>query len=757
MDPVKEFSELREELEKISEDLLGHLRRLQEVSVLQDPTFKAWQKTCHRVQQELKSEMVRVAVVGPIKSGKSTLVNALLKDDLMKRGAGVVTSFVTRIRQGKALKANIHLKSWEEINREIRQALVLFPSSSWSGKREDFDLRNEEHRQQLEKALRDLPIEKQLLQDTLNPSMVILSSYLKGYGPLRALNPSDSLILTFEREEIHQHRQFAGDDILAVFAKDIALEIETNFGRGNVEIADCQGSDSPNPLHLAMIQDYLSVAHLLIYVISSRTGLRQADFRFLSMIKKMGILDNVLFVVNCDLSEHESLQDMHSVIHRIKEELALIQPQAQVFAFSSLFLLLGYNPNRLPEKDRWRFEQWLKEEDLVAFSSGETDRFHAVLNDKHTSERFSLLLKNQVDRLRAITQGLSYWVNVHQDVLSEDEDKISGISERIQSQQNRINEISAMIERTLDGEMYQIRQKVGRLLDVFFDSRSGPVLPPIVDCIRGFHIRYDHYAKTLDSVGLHQALFDVYQDFRQSLDVFMAEAINPVVIKFIREREAQILDSLQSVVSPHAAMVNEALKEFQSAVKPLGVAANYESQGTRQTMDLDEVKRVARLEIHPATAMLSHSSNVRTEAVLRFGLNSTVSLAKRLIKKTFQSRGENAFQALEHAVKRMKREAERSMMFHLKSYRENLKFQYLFKLADSLSIRLYDCMMDQFRAYQTDLGRITKAIREKELDREKTIELLGKVQNETQALGHRLIEMNMGIDKIKDETSDTPG
>jgi len=35
--------------------------------------------------------------------------------------------------------------------------------------------------------------------------------------------------------------------------------------------------------------------------------------------------------------------------------------------------------------------------------------------------------------------------------------------------------------------------------------------------------------------------------------------------------------------------------------------------------------------------------------------------------------------------------------------------------------------------------------------------LLGKVQNEMQALGHRLIEMNMGIDKIKDETSDTPG
>lgn len=64
---------------------------------------------------------------------------------------------------------------------------------------------------------------------------------------------------------------------MAVYLKDVQLEIKSNRFEKNLEIADCQGSDSPNPLHITMIQDYLSTTHLIIYLISSRTGLRDAD------------------------------------------------------------------------------------------------------------------------------------------------------------------------------------------------------------------------------------------------------------------------------------------------------------------------------------------------------------------------------------------------------------------------------------------------------------------------------------------------
>ena len=74
---------------------------------------------------QLSEEIIRVAVVGPIKSGKSTFTNSVLKGDYLKRGAGVVTSIVTRVRRGKILVAKLFFKSWDEVNAEVDQARKL--------------------------------------------------------------------------------------------------------------------------------------------------------------------------------------------------------------------------------------------------------------------------------------------------------------------------------------------------------------------------------------------------------------------------------------------------------------------------------------------------------------------------------------------------------------------------------------------------------------------------------------------------------
>jgi GTPase SAR1 family protein len=116
-----------------------------------------------------------VAVVGPIKSGKSTFLNSILKGDYLKRGAGVVTSIVTRVRSGDRLSAHLYFKSWDEVNAEMEQALVLFPNNS------KFDIRNEAERHQIQQALKSLSSEQLISQDTRNLNNVLLTSYIKGY------------------------------------------------------------------------------------------------------------------------------------------------------------------------------------------------------------------------------------------------------------------------------------------------------------------------------------------------------------------------------------------------------------------------------------------------------------------------------------------------------------------------------------------------------------------------------------------------
>jgi len=125
---------------------------------LADLSFGDWEKTCAALPGQLTEETIRVAVVGPIKSGKSTFLNALLRGDYLKRGAGVVTSIVTRIRGGERLKATLYYKSWTEINEDMERALVLFPRST-GVRRRIVSTSVEAERSELQQALNSLNVD----------------------------------------------------------------------------------------------------------------------------------------------------------------------------------------------------------------------------------------------------------------------------------------------------------------------------------------------------------------------------------------------------------------------------------------------------------------------------------------------------------------------------------------------------------------------------------------------------------------------
>ncbi|HYA04090.1 MAG TPA: dynamin family protein, partial [Syntrophobacteria bacterium] len=59
-----------------------------------------WRRSLEAVAVSLQEQTLRIAVVGSVKAGKSTFINALQGRDLLKRGAGIITAFITRIRSG---------------------------------------------------------------------------------------------------------------------------------------------------------------------------------------------------------------------------------------------------------------------------------------------------------------------------------------------------------------------------------------------------------------------------------------------------------------------------------------------------------------------------------------------------------------------------------------------------------------------------------------------------------------------------------
>ena len=720
------FLQLKEELINVSQKLTGWVSEVNTIPGIFDDTLVEWEKSCQSINRQLSEDIVRVAVVGAIKSGKSTFVNSLFNGDYVMRGAGVITSIVTRIRKGKTLNATLYFKSWDEINGNIQQALVLFPSLNGQLQHDGFDIRVKQQRQTLDNALSGLGSEVLITNDSKNVNGVLLNSYLKGYDRVKNTIGTKNVTVKYKNRSFADHRRFVGTDALAVYLRDIELEINTGAFNANIEIADCQGSDSSNPMHLTMIQDYLIRTHLIVYVISSRTGLRQADIQFLSMINKMGIMDNILFIVNCDLNEHESIPELNRLVEGIKEELSIIKPDPEIYPISALYNLFKELREDLPEKDRKRLSQWENETQFIEVSDQNTELFKDTLLKKLTVEKPALQIKNNLERLGVMTSGMKHWLQLRQEVLSGDAERAKEIEDRIKLHRKKMNSIKSMIKNTLDGAAYKIKEKLRTDIDRFFDLRSGDVMEPVIEEVRSYRISVDEYRVTLESSGFTHTLYMVFQEFKQTLDAFMAKTVNPKVVYFVRLQERKIFNHLGAIAAPYDGMAKDALGEYSQSMQKLGLPLDLDTSQEINYPALDTVKAIAALSFPPAAASMQYSARIRTEAIMRLGFYSLSKLVKKMLKKPIAQKNEEEIQALKHGVKQMKRETERSIVSHFKDYKENIKFQYLFRLVDAISANIHQTLLERFKGYDTDLSKIVELMNTNRIDKEDVIESLNR-------------------------------
>ncbi|MEZ4524542.1 MAG: dynamin family protein [Desulfobacterales bacterium] len=236
-----------EELLKIADSTANLVSSTRDLTDAGDPVFENWLSGCENIRQDMAKGLLRVAVVGAIKSGKSTFVNSLFKDDYLKRGAGVVTSIVTRIRRGDSLKATLWFKSWQEVNAEMEKSLLFFPSPDWRTDQNGFDIRREKDRSELAAALDSLNSDLLISNDSRGSDSVVLDSYLKGYEKVKDIVAGEPVTIEYKDELFPEHKKFTGDDALAVWLRDIELEICAGDMDPDVEIADCQEVIRPIP------------------------------------------------------------------------------------------------------------------------------------------------------------------------------------------------------------------------------------------------------------------------------------------------------------------------------------------------------------------------------------------------------------------------------------------------------------------------------------------------------------------------------
>ena len=745
---IEKYNVIRKELLEADRNIFSLLTKARSIEGVSDHILKDQEKSCRALEKKISEEVFRIAVVGPLKSGKSTFVNSLLKGDYLKRGAGTVTSIITKVRGGESTQAKLQFKTWDEVNADIQQALVLFPTLKQNPEDVKFDVRQEPDRRVLQDALNAFPANEGISSGALNSNRVLLTCYLKGYERVRKILSTDNITKAYENDIYREHWDFVSQEPLSAYLKDIQLEINPAHLTSGVEIADCQGSDSLNPLYLTMIQDYLMLANLIIYVISSRTGLRMADIKFLSMIKKMGIIHHALFVVNCDISEHESFDELISIVAKVKEELSFFKPDPEVYTISALFGLFRAIRQNLAEKDSMRLIQWEKQKEFVNLSVRETSRFDSDIHQDFIGRRNFLILNNYVEHQGMILSGIKDWITVSQEILARDAGDARKLIARISQQRERMNRIKAAIKNTLEGAVPKIKHEIKIDTKQFFDSRSGNVLSGIVEFIKAYTISNKKYEKSLTDKRFSDTLYWVYQDFKQALDHTIAETFQPELIHFVKQMEKKIDNYFQSILDPYTAIVENALIESNTMKEELGSehTLSYKMQRI-ELADLNSLKAITGLKLSPLVAYMRYSAKIKTEGVLRLGFYALVRVFKKTVDRQTGDKKQDQLKALQAILQRMKRETQNNLLYHCDNYRENLELNYLFRFVDVASDHLCDNLLERFQAYVTDLSLTVGQISQGAIDKQKVCKVLKDLELMADDIFSKISRIKEKIDK----------
>lgn len=276
--------------------------------------------------------------LGTIKSGKSTLISALLGCDVLPRGSGVKTFNITRISYNPSPKARIAFKTAAQLAALIRFDLRmlgslaetpadLFSATGIDSLRkifDEFNLEAESDGRLL--RINSISDDYNLLQISRTRFGHIvhgLERILKHYGASVLSNIAQQHELTFQDSAFEQYLNWANVIEYAALIQEIELSLPFPPTLSPLQVLfDCQGSDSLNPLDFAAVDAALHRADRVLYVVNSRLGLRVADKALVKHLSASGLADKTIFIHNVEAFEPLSRSELDSQIMRLSSDLA---------------------------------------------------------------------------------------------------------------------------------------------------------------------------------------------------------------------------------------------------------------------------------------------------------------------------------------------------------------------------------------------------------------------------------------------------
>ncbi len=684
-------------LEKIVENLLDVLQECSSISQLDNPLFDEYRKTCHRILKDIDTKCLKIAVAGAIKSGKSTFINSLLGKDLVQRGAGVVTSITTRIRKGKKNRANLYFKSWDSVNLQLSKALESFPEKrpdleSDAGEFTQFDIRRKKDRAYLQTIFKTLTSDFPVTKKGIQPETLLIKHALHGFDRCKNLVKPDENSLLFESKSFNRYKEFISDPDNAFYIKDVCLEVYGKTIDPGVEIADCQGADSTDPGQLAHILNYIEASNLVIYCISSRTGLRHADIVFLNHIKQLGLLHNIIFINNCDFTEHENFEDLIKVEKSIIENLEFLEIKPQIFSLSSLYNLFKVRRTKLNKKDSIRFKLWQEEKKSIVHCDLQTREFQLFFQDVIDKKRYNFLISNHFNRLDNLIASLLDHTDLFLNLLSSDKEKEAKAVENLTALEKNTERLEPIVTNYIDRCLKDLKEQVHKSVQAAFLGGRKTVLNDLLNFVNNRVVFDVEQYKTTTRESFNQILYLMFQDFKRQLDLYVIENVKPEFKKFINLQEKEITSYFQSLFNSFQIDLTKDTPFFQMENTP-GVTIQYDAWMTMET-----IRKILNLKLPLTIFDARYTSKIKANVFTDFSIHTLSGILFSLFRK---NRMFSFSPGLNKAAEKIKKENMKLIKIQYKQIYINLENEYFIPLIEALSRDFKEKTDEYFTSYHS--------------------------------------------------------
>jgi hypothetical protein len=784
------YLQSKKKIQYRAEILEETIRELQHHGVAEESTAARWRTHLSGVYDSLQDPLLKIAVTGSVKSGKSTLINAMIGADLLRRGAGIITAFITRLVSGRGEGGWIELKSWGQLNDEIEASLEMLPVPAEAGSRgQSIDIRRPEDRSRIEFRLEKMKSEWLQSRSGVDPHFLFLERVLQGFDLVREVISDEIARIELSKTTLSSHQLYAGDESRSVYVRDMELHFPLAWLGDRVELADCQGSDSPNPVHFELLQQYLLSSHFVIFVIGSRTGLREADFKLLDLVKSLRMFPQTLFVLNLDFDVHNDRDDLDRITERVRSELSWLVPEPRLFAFSGLFHLLRQLGENAPRFERRRMKLWKETKALSKATEAGYGAFRKELEDRIRARRSEILLGCGVSRLGMIAANIRDSARVRRSILESGVAGAGDTAGQLRSRHLALQSTLKGLADTVSGLNQSIKRELNAGIDHYLDPATGVIVRDALNMVEHFAADAAGRGPVSDYGRLIRDYYALYLEFRRSLSRYLVEKINLRILEFAKEEEFRLNERIRESSDGLWAFFDAALADYRRDL--LGEKPSREDPLREQPLPegLSRENRPATVRFagcNPDTAggfappsfssFLERGGLGRGILFLKFGLGSFPGILAGVKAKMRDRSGTGGNvnmggirdsgkrpedDLLEKALEKTRKEVKSELLRAFGHFRETIREAYFFRIVDEGCIFL----LNEFKA-RAEMARVDFAemLKHSELEgegRRSALDILTRADQMTSAMIEELDELMKTVpagipDRAEDSSRTAP-